>query len=190
MKKSNSRMSKGMVLFLALMMLVAVAVGATVAYLLDKSTTITNTFTPTNVGVTLAETTGTSYGMIPGTTIAKDPQVTVTNDVDCYVFVKAEKSANFDTFMTYEMATGWTPLSGVTGVYYREVAANAGTKTFPVIKDNTVTVPATVKQSDMNTLKGENAAANPTLTFTAYVVQKSIGSAAEAWDAAQVAANY
>jgi hypothetical protein len=145
-----------------------------------------NTFSPSNIGLDLTETT-TEYKMIPGEEIDKDPKVTVKTDVACYVFVKVEKSANFDTYMKYEMADGWIALNGVSGVYYREVAAGtyATAKEFPVIKGNTVTVLDTVTKDQMNLLyKADGTVktdAQPTLTFTAYAFQKDGFTPAEAW---------
>ena len=73
--------------------------------------------------VTLTETEE-EYKMVPGYTIHKDPKTTVVKgSEECYLFVKVEKSANFDSYMTYEMADGWTALEGVEGVYYREVTS-------------------------------------------------------------------
>lgn len=143
-------------------------VAGTLAWLTDKTESVTNTFTTSNVDITLTETTGPNYQMIPGFTITKDPKVTVNEgSEDCWLFVKVEKSSNFDTFMTYTIADGWTALDGEQGVYYRSVMKNAPKKSFSVLKDNTVSV-NNVKSADMNGLNDNN---KPTLTFTAYATQ-------------------
>ena len=84
--------------------------------------------------------------------------------------------------MTYTMADGWTALngvSGVSGVYYREVAATSVNTDFPVIKDNRVSVRSEVTKAQLDAL---NEGTQPTLTFTAYACQKdNITSAADAW---------
>ena len=65
---------------------------------------VTNTFTTSDINIELKETKN-HFQMIPGWNIEKDPKVTVkTGSEACYLFVKLEKSTNFDTFMTYEMA--------------------------------------------------------------------------------------
>lgn len=155
---------------LAALLLVVVAVGGTVAYLKAQTSTVTNTFTTSSINVELAETT-TSYQMIPGGNISKDPKVTVTNpDTDAYVFVKIEKSNNFDNFMTYEIADGWTAVSVENEtVYYREVSKTATTKTFSVLKGDKVSVKSDVTTAQMSAL---NESTKPTLSFTAYVIQK------------------
>lgn len=177
---------KSLALVLALAMIVVCVVGGTLAWLIDKTDPVTNTFTYGDINIKLAETTGTSYKMIPGYTIAKDPKVTVLADSeDCYLFVKVEKSSNFDTFMTCTIATGWTALDGVNGVYYRVVDASATNQEFGVLKDNQVTVRDTVTKTMLNDLNAEGAT-QPTLTFTAYAVQLNKNNtteftAADAW---------
>lgn len=79
--------------------------------------------------------------------------------------MKLEKSTNFDTFMTYEMAEGWTALPGNDGVYYREVAAATADTTFEVLKGNQVTVKDRSHQSADDALTADTY---PTLTVTAY----------------------
>lgn len=164
---------------------VGLGVAGTLAWLTDKTESVTNTFTTSNVDITLTETTGSNYQMIPGFTIKKDPTVTVDDtSEDCWLFVKVEKSSNFDTFMTYTIADGWTALDGEQGVYYRSVMKNAPKKSFSVLKDNTVSV-NNVKSADMNGLNDNN---KPTLTFTAYATQyystnNTAMTPQSAWDA-------
>ena len=81
--------------------------------------------------------------------------------------------------MTYDMADGWTALPGVTGVYYREVAATTAATDFSVLKDNSVLVKDSVTKADLNALTRDTF---PTLTFTAYAVQKdNVATATDAW---------
>lgn len=177
---------KSLALVLALAMIVVCVVGGTLAWLTATTPEVKNTFTTSDIDITLAETTGTSYQMIPGYTIAKDPKVTVlAGSEKCYLFVKVVKSANFDTFMTYDMADGWTALDGVNGVYYRVVdTAGMGTP-YSVLANDQVTVKDTVTKADMNALKADDAI-QPTLTFTAYACQYNNSNnthfdAADAW---------
>lgn len=183
-KFSNHHGMKGLALVLALVLLVGAAIGGTLAWLTATTEEVQNTFSTSDINITLTETTGTSYQMIPGWTITKDPLVTVkAGSEDCYLFVKIEKSANFDSFMEYTVADGWTALAGVDGVYYRVVNANASDQEFAVLADNTVTVKGTVTKEMMNAL---TASTYPTLTFTAYASQyyknnTTAFTAAEAW---------
>ena len=160
---------KTVVLLLALVLVVGVAVGGTMAWLIDTTAPVTNTFTTSDVDIELAESENLDLQMVPGFTITKDPTVTVkANSESCFVFVKLEESENFDTFMTYTVADGWTELTGVTGVYYREVTAPESDQTFAVIKDNTVSVKSDVTKAQMNELTEDTY---PTLTVTAYACQ-------------------
>ena len=170
---------KGWISLAALTLVLCCAIGGTLAWLTDKTASVKNTFTVGDINIELTETT-TNYKMVPGNTISKDPKVTVkANSEACWLFVKVEKSANFDSFMTYDMADGWTELPSVTGVYYREVAATTAATDFSVLQGNSVSVKDTVTKADLNALTQNTF---PTLTFTAYAVQKdNVNSAADAW---------
>lgn len=173
---------KAIITITAVVLVLCCAVAGTIAWLTDVTGPVTNTFTYGDINITLTETTGTEYKMVPGNTIAKDPKVTVkANSEACWLFVKVEKSTNFDSFMTYTIADGWTALDDHTGVYYRTVDASTADQDFAVIKDNTVTVKDTVTKAMFDEIK-DGKATNPTLTFTAYAVQKdNVASAADAW---------
>ena len=163
---------KTLISIIAVALVLCVSVGGVLAYLMDKTNSVTNTFTVGDINITLAETTGDDYKMIPGETSVKAGSET------CWLFVKVDKSENFDTYMTYTMATGWTELKS--GVFYREVAANAkDDQVFGVLADDRVTVKGTVTKTMMKSL---TEATYPKLTFTAYAIQKAgFNTAAAAW---------
>lgn len=175
-------MKKKLTTVLAIVLVVALSVAGTYAYLTDKTGPVVNTFTVGNVNIDLTESTGGFYKMVPGTTINKDPMVTVkANSEDCWLFVKVEKSANFDSFLTCNMAEGWTALDGVNGVFYRQVAASGTAQNFDVLANNTVTVKPDVTKDMMDAIDN-GTAAKPTLTFTAYACQGAgFASADKAW---------
>lgn len=159
---------KSLALLLAIAIVVVGAVAGTVAWLTDRTPSVTNTFTTSDINIELKETKN-NFQMIPGWNIEKDPKVTVKAGSEaCYLFVKLEKSTNFDTFMTYEMADGWEALPEAPGVYYREVAAATADTTFEVLKGNQVTVKDEVTKAQMNALTADTY---PTLTVTAYASQ-------------------
>lgn len=180
---------RSIALVLAVFALMLGSVFGTLAWLTAKSDTVKNTFTTSDITVTLQETTGTEYKMVPGCEIGKDPKVTVaTGSEPCYLFVKLEKSENFDTYLTYETADGWKQLedkegASVQGVYYREITtADMGTA-FSVLKDDKVKVLESVTKEQMNALTSENY---PTLKVTAFASQRmkdndSKFTAIEAW---------
>lgn len=175
------------VLLLALVLVLGVAAGGTVAWLTSRTDNVVNTFTTSNIDIDLAETQA-DYKMVPGYTIAKDPKVTVlAGSEKCYLFVKLEKSTNFDDFLTYEVDnTAWTQGDGTdipANVYYRVVDAANNDQVFEVIKGNQVKVRENVTKDMMS---GLTPATYPTLTVTAYASQFSkdgaeIFTAAEAW---------
>ena len=174
-------MKKKLTVSLAVLALVAcMAAGATLAWLTAKTSSVTNTFTYGDINIELKETTGESYKMVPGNKITKDPKVTVkANSEACWLFVKVEKSDNFDDFMTYGIADGWTALAGVDGVYYREVTSSTTDTEYYVLSGNLVTVKDSVTKEDFAGLKGTM----PTLTFTAYACQKdNVSTATQAWN--------
>lgn len=186
-KKEEPSVKKKVLALVLAMVLVVVGVAAgTLAWLTATSDTVTNTFTTSDIKVKLEETKN-NFKMIPGYDIQKDPKAkVVSGSEECFLFVKLEKSANFDTFMTYAMADGWTALTGVDGVYYREVkTADIGTA-YSVLKDDKVTVKGTVTKGMMNEIDN-GTAAKPTLKITAYASQlyknaTETFSASEAWN--------
>ena len=170
---------KVLICVVAVVLVLCCAVGGTIAWLTAKTDSVKNTFTVGDINIELKET-ATDFKMVPGNIIAKDPKVTVTaNSEACWLFVKVEASANLSTFIDYGIADGWTELTGVSGVYYREVDATTADTSFDVLKDNRVAVKNTVTKADMNDL---TETTYPTLTFTAYAVQKdNVTTAADAW---------
>lgn len=167
MKKGFSR--KAFLFALAAVLLIGCSVGGTLAWLTANTGAVTNTFTVGDIEIDLAESEELDLKMVPGCTIAKDPKVTVKAGSEaCWLFVKIEES-NVDDFITYNVAEGWTALTDVNGVYYREVPATTADTAFDILKDNQVTVKDTVTKEMMNGLTTEEI--YPTLTFTAYACQ-------------------
>ncbi len=165
---------RSIALVLAVFALMLGSVFGTLAWLTAQSETVTNTFTTSDITVTLQETTGTEYKMVPGCEIGKNPKVTVaTGSEPCYLFIQLEKSSNFDTYLKYETADGWTQLEDetenpVSGVYYRKIKTEMGTA-FSVLKDDKVMVKEDVTKEQMNALTRENY---PTLKVTAFASQR------------------
>lgn len=200
-KKTVKLGSKKLAIMIATLVLVlCTVIGGTLAWLVAETKPVVNTFTYGDINITLEETdtnkdgdddpNTNTYPMVPGHTIAKDPKVTFkASSENAWLFVKLEKTANFDDFMTYEMADGWTKLDTVDGVYYREVSKADTDAVFTVLKgddenpDGKVTVKNEVTKEMLNALDANGASNYPKLTVIAYAVQRdsNITTAADAW---------
>lgn len=197
--------SKALLLTLCAALLVAASVLGTMAYLTDTET-VTNTFTVGKVKIDLDEARvnpdGTpvagaprvkenSYKLLPGHTYTKDPTVHVDKvSEDSYIFVKVENGisafeaaaveAGYKTIANQITANGWTALSGVDNVYYREYIKNT-------TNDPDLKVFESFKIADeANKTDGwDNVTpAETKVTVTAYAVQKDgFDSASAAWSA-------
>lgn len=201
MKNRRNVSNKTVAILLALVLAIGCAVGGTLAWLISQTDPVVNTFTYGNINIDLYEheynasesnlgknkvTKVDNYKIIPGVDLPKDPTVEVkANSEACWLFVKV-KEENWPTFtdadktkkVSYHIADGWAALDSQPGVYYRQVDADDKAQEFPVLKDNTVTVRDTLTKDEVDQLKGKK----PTLTFTAYAVQRDgIEDAAAAW---------
>ena len=171
-------------------------IGTSVAWLSSKTDEVVNTFTYGDINIKIEETdTGdndnneftNSYKMLPGNKITKDPKITVlANSEDSYLFIEIKESENFKNFMKYELVEGWTLVEGTENVYVREVTKSDKDQEFFVLKDNTVTVLESVTKAMLNDLDKDGQTNYPTLSFTAYAVQRdskieAIDTAVEAW---------
>ena len=175
---------KAIVAVVALVLVLCCAMGGTLAWLVAKTDPVVNTFTYGDINIDLSESENLNLKMIPGNDITKDPKVTVKAGSEaCWLFVKVEESDNFDNFMTYAIADGWTFFNTTaTGdkidtdtndgyVIYRQVDDTIGKQqntNFAVLNNNEVLVKNTVTKGMLNAEDFEK----PTLTFTAYAVQQ------------------
>lgn len=127
-------------LIMALTLVVTGVIGGTVAWLIDNTDPVTNTFTYGNIDIDLTESkvnpdgtidaTATApvkenlYKMIPGNSYTKDPILTVVKDSEaCWLFVELERkggnvipegetdACNFDSYLEFVIADGWTRLA-------------------------------------------------------------------------------
>lgn len=164
--------TKGVVALMASTLLLGGAIGGTMAWLTSTTETLTNTFTATDIEVTLVED---KWGedakqIIPGAEYDKDPVVTVTENttVDCYLFVKFEETENADNYITYTSTltdtNDWTALAGVEDVWYRVVKTTDTDKSWHLLANDKVTISEDLTKEDM-------PLANVELKYSAYAVQ-------------------
>ena len=162
---------KAMALVLALGLVTVGIVGGTMAWLTDATEKVKNTFTDSDINITLTETgmdnNQNSYKMIPGHTITKDPKVKVeVGSEDCWLFVKITESTtpDLDAYICYAIAEGWqivepkdsegNPVSDITSadeiVIGRKVLKNADTKEFGILGSGNYTADGTSYTWDTN----------------------------------------
>ena len=175
--------SKTLVLALAVMLIVGATVGGTNACLTAQTESVVNTFSATDIKVTLEETEGLNEqgkwknAMVPGVSYDKDPVVTVTDEttVDCYLFVKFVENDAARTYLNYTStlteANGWKVVPDETDVWYRIVKTTDETKSWNLLEGDKVTVNGeTVTKENMAT------ASQASLTYKAFAVQLSSGN--------------
>ena len=188
--RRRSVSSRTFIAMLALVLVIGCAVGGTVAWLVSSTNAVVNTFTYGDINITLGETTGATYKIIPGVNIDKNPKVTVKKDSEaCWLFVEVKEEGTFvANKVTYSIDDGWTQGDGTNipaNVYYRSVDAVKADTDFAVLKDNKIYVSEELSKSDIQSIT-----AQPKLTFTAYAVQKDgIDDAATAWTKANPTTN-
>ena len=191
--RRRSVSSRAFIALLALVLVIGCVAGGTVAWLVAKTEPVVNTFTYGNIDITLTETTGTSYKIIPGKDIPKDPKVTVkVGSEACWLFVKVEET-NWPDFKKTDETTrkvsysvnvpnDWKALEGNPGVYYREVPADNAKYGVSYLVTGVVAVSEELTKAEINSIA---SGTQPQLSFTAYAVQRDgIGDAATAWAAA------
>ena len=200
-------MKKKLMTVLALVLVIAMSVAGTYAYLTSQAE-VKNTFTVGKVAITLDEAkvneygvadnrvprvTENSYKLMPGHEYSKDPVVHVAeNSEACYVFVKvvddiAAIEVNDATNETPNVATqikdnDWTALEGVNNVYYKSVSATDAKNGVDLGVFDGFAIQDNVTNTALDTYNGK------TITVTAYAVQQDgFGTAKDAWTAAQFA---
>lgn len=208
MKKLSTKL---VVLLLAVALLFGCGVGGTIAWLMTATAPVVNTFTVGNINITLSETTGENYKLIPGSDIEKDPLVTVkAGSEDCYLFVKIDETesvdsnittgtASADTYITYGVRSDWKKLGNENvneNVYWCKVDESANDQPFYVLSagDGMANGHIHVKDTVTKAMLESDVASNLKLTFTAYAIQSANiegndedAKAAAAWNYAKSA---
>ena len=199
-KRHSSK--KVLAMLLSLVLVIGCVAGGTLAWLVAKTTPVTNTFSVGNITIELKEhtldangvltTTETTaidtYKIVPGTEQNKDPFVRVTaNSEACWVFVQIKETNNTAgdslKYVSWSIADGWTLLENSNGVstYYRtnNYTSSADAVTYPVLSENVVSYSSDLTKTMIDAL-GTN---KPTLTLKAFAVQSNASdTAADAWD--------
>ena len=164
----------------ATILAVMFGVGATVAFLVASSKPVINVFTVGDIQLSLSETTGEEYQLVPGATIHKDPTLTVKAGSDaCWLFFIVDASADLSSYVTYTPASGWKTVPGMKGAYYRQVDKTEADIAFPLLQDNAIYVKDTVTEEQLAAISTA-----PAMAFTGYAVQKvELATVEDAWQA-------
>lgn len=207
-KKARTNNARRILLLVGLMSLVAViSIGGTIAWLTDQTEAVTNTFTTADIDIELTETwnaddpkdSDTQFDhweakLVPGTTYAKDPKVTVNAVSEpCWLFIKVTDTNNKingleGNVLSYSVnETNWTAVDGHTGFYYKEITTETtaatsynvltGTTGYP---DGFVTVNSGLTKAMEESMKTNGT--TPTITVMAAAVQHdNVSTVSDAW---------
>ena len=118
---------------------------------------------------------GQTYMLMPGVDIYKDPTVRVTGytGVPAYLFVKITEDLNSSGYATCNFTNGWYALTGINGVWYKELTSadipgeDETYKDYPLLAANNNGYQITVSE----TLPRESEF---TVTIKAYIGQKTV----------------
>lgn len=177
---------------LACVLCVGLGIGGTLAWLVDTTNEVENTFTVGDINIDLTESGATlvedvlkqNYDFVPGDKLDKNPTVTVkAGSEPCYLFIEVTEANNTCTGLTGEIIAWevdedvWTSLAG--NVWYKVIDSETTSDTpYAVLDGNQVTVNEDITKDMVTTING----AKPSLTFKAYAVQKdNVADAAAAW---------
>ncbi len=191
-------MKKGLIIAAAMILAVCLGIGGTLAYIFAQTASVVNTFEYGDVNIDLKEdklnSDGTldkttpvlknEYKYVPGDTLNKRPYVIVkANSQACYLFVKVDVANN--TFggldgdiVKWSVDASWTKLASADNVWYKEIGVTNTETQYDILSGDKVTVNEKVTKTMINDPNFKV----PTMTFTAYAVQKAnVANAAAAW---------
>jgi len=176
--------------------------------LTETKTTVTDG-TPTNETLTAVEggenKKNDTFVIVPGVDLTKDPKVAYNahddsvDDIPVYVFVKIDAAngwtvdgAKYDykvndaALISFTVDSGWNPVTGQTGVYYKALDAKTDLAAASVITDNKITVSQNITKEQLAAITDPSIF---NLVFTAYAIQQQgHDNVAAAWTAVSAAA--
>lgn len=169
-------MKKTLTIALSMVLVAAIAVTGTLAFLTDESDVLVNKFTFGNTEVTIAEPTWDAalggeekpMKVVPGETVDKDPTVTVKGTEEVYVYAYVNNTLAGHVTIG-KINENWTLVDGLAGLYRYNTTvtpADGGTELEPLF--NTVTISDEITQEELET---SNPFTDGTITVQAYVHQ-------------------
>ena len=180
--------TKTMFMILAVVLIVGISVGGTLAWLTATTGPVTNTFTVGDINIDLKETTPPNYKIVPGGESDKNPTITVAKgSEDCYVYVTVENNVvlNETVVATPNIdAANWIPVKtqGTKTLYrYKDVVATDADNDQPLPVFTMVKYSETITKSNINTLKDTTIVINGFAHQSENTNQNVADDAAIAW---------
>lgn len=195
-------MKKKLLIALAIVLVIAMSVTGTLAYLTASTGAVTNTFTvgkvfdeedsdenknfellehgitgkPGEYTLTAEEVNGNEYTVMPGVDIPKDPFVRVNKPVgvDVYLFVEVVDGTGEQLTVTVDSAK-WTKLAGVTGTHGGDVYTLASGR---LTEGNTLDA-THILEEDKIVVANATIVAPGQVTFYGYLIQAAGFTSAE-----------
>ena len=178
--KEMSKQRKRWLIILCAALLVCATVGGSVTYawLIHRPNPQVITLIGSNLTLSVGNNNPKAdYKLIPGSTISTvDVRVNTSDasNINYVIFAKVEKSADFDTYLTYAYDSRWTKVEDGNIVYLKHVQnltdSNYGNESLPIFAGDTLTVKSEItKSSSYNSVLFANA--TPSVTVTACAVQ-------------------
>ena len=208
MKKNKVNLkTKAVALTSAVVLVLAIPIAGTLAWLSDETPAVTNTFTSAalfenpqeefslwehkavlqsngSYELTADEVPTNTYGVLPGVNLPKDPTVEVANlQENAYLFLKV--TGTLPQGMSYAIDdANWEALPGETNVYvYKGAPADATGKIISASETAKVSFNANIIKNQQIAVSNEYNGGSNTLAFEAYMIQADHNgtSAADAW---------
>lgn len=179
--KVVSKQRKRWLIILCAALLVCATVGGSVTYawLIHRPEPQVITIIGSNLALSVGNNNPkANYKLIPGSTISTvDVRVVTSNasNIDYAIFAKVEKSADFDTYLTYTYDSRWTPVEENGNIVYLKhnqilTDSDYGSEAIAIFAEDQLTVkPEITKSSSYNSVLFANSA--PSVTVTACAVQ-------------------
>lgn len=178
---------KALMLILCAALLVSATVMGTLAYLTDESDEVTNTFTVGKIDITLTETKGDSFKIVPGATNEKDPTVTVVKgSEECYVYALITNNLVLDgkTVATVDVdTTKWDSMgkSGNKTLYRYKGTVNAANEDVKLPVFTTVTYSSEITESNIDDLDEKTIVIKAYAHQSAETTEAVADAAAKTW---------
>lgn len=193
-------MNKKIMIFVTAMVLIfAMVTGATFAYFYSKSSTVTNTFKPSKFGTpAVTETKGTTYTVIPGVKLTKDPVVTYTvssgsnTQVKAYLYVAVKASSDWTVSadgITYTQAIGTVTDAlkfTINTTNWKHLGTADGAHIYVYVKSSTEQQVSTSITTGLQVINGDSITVSSSITKAQMEAETALGTVAFTAHAVQV----